>query len=73
LVEPVPDDPDSLSGTAPQAGAFLKDKDAMQDLRDLGGNRVAGRCVGQAGQCPTWTKCCPGSRCTDASTRAFCE
>jgi len=73
LVEPVPDGPDSLWGTAPQAGAFLKEKDGMRDLPNLSGTRVSGRCVGRGGQCPPWTKCCPGLRCTYASTRAFCE
>ena len=45
----------------------------QETLGDMRVTRVAGRCVGRGGQCPPWTKCCPGLICVPASTRAFCE
>ncbi len=62
------DDADSLLGTITRAPPLLR-----EDLGTLSGTRVAGRCVRGGGQCPPWTKCCPGLKCVPASTRAFCE
>jgi len=62
------DDADSLLGTITRTPPLLR-----EDLGTLGNTRVAGRCVGRGGQCPPWTKCCPGLKCVPASTRAFCE
>jgi hypothetical protein len=66
--DPVPDDTDSFLRTVTRTPPLLR-----ENLGTLGGTRVAGRCVGRGGQCPPWTKCCPGLKCVPASTRAFCE
>jgi probable HAF family extracellular repeat protein len=62
------DDADSLLGTVTRTPPLLQ-----ETLGTLSGTRVAGRCVRGGGQCPPWTKCCPGLICVPASTRAFCE
>jgi hypothetical protein len=66
--DPVPDDVDLHLGTDTRTAPLLQDT-----LGTLSGTRVTGRCVTRGGQCPPWTKCCPGLKCVPASTRAFCE
>jgi len=61
-------DVDSVLGTVTRTLPLLQ-----EDLGNLSGARVAGRCVRRGGQCPPWTRCCPGLKCVPASTRAFCE
>jgi len=66
--EPVTDNADSVRGTVIRTPPLLQ-----ENLGTLSPTRVAGRCVRRGGQCPPWTKCCPGLKCVPASTRAFCE